>query len=666
MTTPHSLSAGECCGCNGSQTASCNALQGSSGHPSLPATCSLPHLCRNNQSTRVQTSGDYSVSTAGISSVRPCDQLISSALLNSIVPHQTYNSSEPVANASRQTSGQCQDPNKNQSSVEELVEGNKGRLANRNVEDSSERNDLCSSLGSKEKLNRSQSQPTIVDLPTELLFSILQCLPTISLIACGRTHKIFANLVNNTQFLNIHTRCVLGFPDNQKDITYDIVPAPVAPLQHMWFEEYLFRAAPHMVGLVQPGVIFYDLLCFKHLFDTWLLQGLGYKYRLFISDVLQCPNPPPLSFVKCKRFIMVPKHVIRVLVKVALCQPDILMLTVNDFEELSISCCGPPSDLDDVWDRVVPSEWRELEEPDPPHTCEVVSRQRGLALASFFITCNYHSVIGWSGVIDYSTFRWRDTWSLGRFSPDASLHDLREMCSDLFHKFRQYVGNEYISLHCPNAFLFRGLCKLIQQRQILMPKLQNLLEQTAIIIKKKVQKIMSPEECELLRLFFDSSQFVGTAEVTDAGNQSRSPQHDLSRTFEVAVQRYLHRYLNQLIGQQVLQLYQDPTCHHILCLTCRNANIISSSFLCPSADHVGPQRIPLKIWPPHLLHCGMRVLPALAKLVRLDVELWKRGLLDQRLSEKVVEFVEQILDTLYWDINLDPCRGGVIARRLIL
>ena len=131
------------------------------------------------------------------------------------------------------------------------------------------------------------------------------------------------------------------------------------------------------------------------------------------------------------------------------------------------------------------------------------------------------------------------------------------------------------------------------------------------------------------------------------------------------MQRYLHRYLNRMIGRKVLQLYNDPICHHVLCITCRNTHTISVTPFCVCMERVGPQRIPLKIWPPHLLHQAAQTLPALAKLVRLDIELWKRGLIGDPLSEKVELFVRQVSALVHLDFNLHPNATGVIARRIL-
>ncbi|KAK7116408.1 hypothetical protein V1264_002094 [Littorina saxatilis] len=532
-------------------------------------------------------------------------------------------------------------------------------------DDSEEVNSMTASTESQQTFQSCcATQATLEHLPRDVLLNIVQHLPTVSLIACATAHEAFADVINDVQFLNMHTRLLLGFRVSEKDITYDSVPAPVAPIQDLWFQLYLHRAAPNLVGVVRPGVICYDLLCFKHLLDSWILQGLGYKYWMFISDVLKSPNPPPLSFMKCKRLIIISKHVLRMLTKVAMCHPEILLLTVNDFESLSI-CGSPPSDLDDAWDNGVPAEWQA--ERDPQYTCEVVSRQRGLALASFFFTFDTKLFIGWSGIIDYSTFRWRDTWGLYKFLPEATLSDIKEVCENLFPRFIEYVGTEYISVHCPNAFLFRGLLKLVQQRDALLPKMQDALEKSAQTISKKMTKILPADECRKLKSFLDGVPFmVNEDNPGSAGSQKKTQQRESSKTFEVAVQRYLHRYLNQMIGRQVLQLYTDPTCHHVLCITCRNANIINPTPFCVCMERVGPQRIPFKIWPPHLLHFAVSVLPALARLVSLDIELWRRSLLSEPLSEKVALFVSQALNAAHFDFSVDPSRIGIIAKRLLM
>ena len=533
--------------------------------------------------------------------------------------------------------------------------------AQRSEEDNS--NSKTTLSPSRETLQAFSVQPTLEDLPEEVLLNIVRRLPTVSLIACAAAHETFASVINDVQFLNWHTRVLLGFPASQKDITYDIIPAPVAPLQDLWFQVYLHRAAPKMVGLVRPGVIFYDLLCFKHLLDTWTLQGLGYKYWMFVSDVLKSPKSPPLPFLKCKRLMTISTRMLRMLTKVALCSPEILLFTVNDFEELSVSN-SPPSDLDDAWEVSVPVEWKL--ECNPQHTCEVVSRQRGLALASFFFTFDSNSCIGWCGVIDYSTFRWKDTWGQCKFSPDETVNNIKCYCSDLFHTFIEYTGREYISVHCPNAFLFRGLGKLIMQREHLLPKLQGALEKTALSVTRKVKKALSPEECRDLKVFMDGVQCMDSSQgpaASSTGFRGRAQPRESSKTLEVAVQRYLHRYLNRMIGEQVLRLYADPTCHHVLCITCRNTHTINATPFCVCMERVGPQRLPLNIWPPHLLQQAVLTLPALAKFVRLDVELWKRGLLGGPLAGKVELFVRQVLSVVYLDVNVDPGATGVIARR---
>ena len=596
------------------------------------------------------------------------------------IPGRSSNEAPGVSN---QLSGGVseRDPskNKNQSSLDEshehrfvdFCQGGIGKTSS-----DSEQNRLQSRSpaqhpqgeGSKPSMNQSLDslqtgyvQPTLEDLPKEVLLNIVQRLPTVTLIACAAAHEVFANLINDVQFLNWHTRFMLGFPANQRDITYDIVPAPIASLQDLWFQAYLYRAAPNMVGLVRPGVIFYDLLCFKHLLDTWILQGLGYKHWMFISDVLKSPRPPPLPFLKCKRLAMVSSQMLHMLTKVALCSPEILLFTVNDFEELNISS-SPPSDLDDAWDRSVPADWKS--ECRPQHTCEVVSRQRGLALASFFFTFDSNVFIGWCGVIDYSSFRWKDTWGLCKFSSTTAVNDMKCYCTNLFQRFIEYTGREYISIHCPNAFLFRSLGKLIIQREMLLPEIQDTLEKTALCVTRKLKKTLSVEVFKELKVFLDGIQLLDIEEAS-TNVRRKATHHESSKTLEVAVQRYLHRYLNRTIGRKVLQLYNDPICHHVLCITCRNTHIISVTPFCVCMERVGPQRIPLKIWPPHLLHQAAQTLPALAKLVRLDIELWKRGLLGDPLSEKVELFVRQVSALVHLDFNLHPNTTGVIARRIL-
>ena len=594
------------------------------------------------------------------------------------IPGNSSSEAPGVSNhSSNQFLGRDPSRNENQSSSEENYEqrsahfcqGNKGNISSEQsmlpcrsqTEQSQRQNSQTPLSQSQETFQTCCMQPTLEDLPKEVLLNIMQRLPTMSLIACAAAHEIFANLVNDRQFLNWHTRFLLGFPADQKDITYDIIPTPVAPLQDLWFQAYLYRAAPNMVSLVHPGVIFYDLLCFKHLLDTWILQGLGYKHWMFLSDVLKSPRPPPLPFLKCKRLAMISTCMLHMLTKVALCSPEILLFTVNDFEELSISR-SPPSDLDDAWDISIPPEWKS--ECNPQHTCEVVSRQRGLALASFFFTFDSKVFIGWCGVIDYSTFRWKDTWGLCKFSSGTTLTSMKCFCKSLFEKFIEYTGREYISLHCPNAFLFRGLGKMITQREILLPEIQETLEKTALSVTKKLTKTLNLVECKDLKIFMDGLQLID-GEAASASSNSKT-HREPSKTLAVAVQRYLHRYLNRMVGWRVLQLYNDPTCHHVLCITCRNTHTINVTPFCVCMERVGLQRIPLKIWPPHLLHQAAFVLPALAKFVRLDVELWKRGLLDAPLSEKVALFVRQVLNAVHLDFNLHPRAKGVIAKRILV
>ncbi|KAL8581112.1 hypothetical protein ACOMHN_033560 [Nucella lapillus] len=499
--------------------------------------------------------------------------------------------------------------------------------------------------------------PGLEDLPRDVLLSITHYLPTVSLIALAHVHPVFTEFLTDTQFLNRQARRVLGFAASEKDITYDAVPCPVAHLQNLWFQTYLHCAASHMVGLVTPGAVFYDLLCFKHLLDTWILQGLGYRYWMFVSDVLKGKQPPPLRFIHCQRLVSVSTPMLNMLTKVALCHPHVLLQTVNNFESLTI-CERSLSNR--AWDLNLPEEFKL--DSGPQDIFEVVSRQRGKAgLASFFFTFNSHNCVGWSGLIDYSTFRWRNTSGLCKFSVNAPLSVIRKQSCSVFEQFSEYVGQEYISRHGSEAFLIRGLRRLLQKSKLLLHQLQTLLEKNSGKIHRKLCKTLPSEVCAEAKTFLDGVAFMGKEE--DLGSSGAPPKkQSSSRTLEVAVQRYLHRYLNQVIGRQVLDLFQDPVCHRLLCVSCHNSHSLTSP---PCLKQVGGQHVPLKIWPPHLLQHALTALPALARLVCLDLELWRRSLLDQPLSGKAALFVTDTLGAaVCLDLRLDPGRPGVIARRI--
>jgi hypothetical protein len=395
---------------------------------------------------------------------------------------------------------------------------------------------------SAEEFSR-RRQLSFGDLPQEVLLKIVQFVPTVSLIVCSEVIDAFASLVSDPRFLDTHTRTVLGFALNQKDITYETVPAPVEPVQDLWFQAYLHQVAPYLEGVVRPGVVFYNLLCFRHLLDTWIMQGKGYKYWMFVADFIKSVPPLPLSLLQRKHLATISLRMQHLLTKLALCNPRLLLATLSDFEEFTISTM-PPSELDDAWEHGIPSEWKS---ESLLETCELVSHQRSLSLAAFFLAFDRKQCFGWSGIIDYSTFRFKDTWGLCKASAQPNLQDCQQISEDLFTRFLAYTGLHTINVHCTNAFFLRSLNKLVLLRSTIMPQVQKQLEKTALSIHGKLKKSLPADLYLELKLFLDSVRFLGNSEDVDgpaAGavdSSQKTTQREISKTTEVAVQRYLHR-----------------------------------------------------------------------------------------------------------------------------
>nr|KAG5694319.1 hypothetical protein BaRGS_035187 [Batillaria attramentaria] len=385
-------------------------------------------------------------------------------------------------------------------------------------------------------------QPCLEDLPQEVLLSIMQHLPTETLVALAAAHDTLSNIITDVKFMDCQTRKVLGFPLSRLDITYDIIPPPVAPIQELWYLSYLSRAEPNLV----------------------------------------------------------------------------------------------------------------------------VSKERGMTLASFLLVLEPTYCIGWAGIIDYSTFRCRDTWTVCQFLCNTPLDDIRSTVHDFFSRFLDFLSPDYIAFDSTGPFLYKGLCKLMQERQHLMSHLQDLLERTARYVTRKVRKRLRLEDDVTLANYLDSI-WLSPARADSEEEQrmaslvaeppSHSAQREPSKTLEVSVERYAHRGLNVLAWREVLRFYSDPVCHRALCVSCRGRhNEVSDKSSCLQRVH--RNHLPLKIWPPHLLRFAVSVLPALEKVVRLDIELWIRDIHRRPPAPKVVVFLREVLAAVNLDFRPEPGETG--------
>ncbi|PVD20239.1 hypothetical protein C0Q70_20735 [Pomacea canaliculata] len=497
------------------------------------------------------------------------------------------------------------------------------------------------------------NQQAVGDLPKEVLMHIISYLPTETLAACVAAH-VFNNIILDEKFLDMHTRNVLGFPSNYTQITHSIIPPAVLPVQELWFQTYLAKALPNMVSSIRSGCVFYDLLCFKHLLESWLLQAVGFKFTNFAYHVAGDKLPPlPISKLQA---VPLDIHIRQYVTKMALCCPEILLKTINNFEVMSITMSSP-SDLDDPWTVGIPLA---LKTSFTPHvSIEVVLQQKGLLLTSFLLVLDANEWIGWTGLIDYSTFRCLDTWQTCKFGFNIDLADMKVAFHSLFQQLLDYVGTEYVSVHCSSAFFFRGIHRLMQPRQILRQQMQAVLEREAARITKKISTKIGSEQRKELITFLDALHFMPQV-VRKQGEMTRH-LHLPSRTLEVAIQRYTHRVLNNLFGAEVLNLYSDPACHVVLCNACSSTQLLSSSPARSCLKRVSPQNLPLRIWPLHIIQVSVVILPALSKLVGLDMERWRRGLHNQPLTKKIKTFARQVLQAvdLDFDTELSDC-GPVV------